>query len=229
MDEKKFEDTIFEEIRNPWFWFYLVSLAIFTIVWFIPIPWKTVNIIGAFGTVGSQLIYNLKVKMDEKIPIFSKFIRWAYFVVLLLFAITYTSAILKEISISILTLLTTFGAILLGAVILNFSNLFKSRWPWGIIISYLALAFTSILLFGFIFTITSALDSSEIVDQGGNKLEGAWNYVSFSSSIFYSNTFGEVPSGISKLFAHIELAFSFVVHIIVLGFIINSKSNKLNK
>lgn len=189
MDQNKFNGTIFEEIRNPWFWFYLISLVIFTIVWFIPIPWKTINIIGAFGAVGSQLIYNLKVKMDEKIMIFSKFIRWAYFIVLLLFAITYTSAILKEISISIISLLTTFSAILLGAVILNFSNLFKSRWPW----------------------------------------EGAWNYVSFSSSMFYSNMFGEVPFGISKLFSHVELAFSFVVHIIVLGFIINSKSNKFKK
>ncbi|MBI3026788.1 hypothetical protein HYY70_01630 [Candidatus Woesearchaeota archaeon] len=227
MDEKKFKNITFEEFRNPWFWFYLISLVIFTFVWFIPIPWKTINIVGAFGTVISQLIFNLKAKMDEKISIFSRFIRWAYFIVLLLFAITYTSAILKEITISVITLLITFGAILLGAVILNFSNLFKSRWPWGIISSYLALAFTSIFLFGFIFTITSALDSSKIVDPTGKSIDGAWNYVSFSSSIFYSNTFGEVPSGISKLFAHIELAFSFIVHIIVLGFIINSKTNEL--
>ncbi|MBI3027747.1 hypothetical protein HYY70_06580 [Candidatus Woesearchaeota archaeon] len=219
-------DKFQTEFSNLWFWTYLGLIILFTTVWFLKIPSETFKILAAFGLAISQLIYNLKVKIDEEAKVYPNFLRWSYFILLLLFAIVYTSAVLKEITISIITLLITFGAILLSTLILNFSNLWKSKSIFWIIIFYLALAFTSIILFGYIFTIISSFEDSRILDSKGQPIKGAWEYVYFSSSVFYSNTFGETPNGLSKLFVQIELAFSFIVHIIVLGSIVNSLNNK---
>ena len=217
---------ILNELQNPWFWIYVILMIFFSTLWWIKLPWQTIKILAAFGLPVSQLIYNLKVKIDEKSQIFPSFLRWSYFIVLLFFAIVYTSAILKEIVISVIMLLVTFGTIIFSALILNFLNLWKSKNLFWIIIFYLALAFTSIIMFGYIYTILGAFENNKIFDSEGKSIQSAWDYVYFSSSVFYSNTFGEHPNGLSKLFVQIELGFSVVVHIIILGFVINSLSNK---
>lgn len=215
------KEEVLEELKDKWFWAYLIGILGFTII-FAKVPYTSFKIIAGFGVAVSQLIYNIRIIFLKKDSFFPSFLRWSYFIILLLFVTTYTAAIVKDIMVSIILLLTAFGIIILSALVISFINLWKSKNVYLIIITYLFFAFTAIVFFGYIFSIAVGFEGSQILNSDGVELEGAWNYVSFSSSVFYTNTFGEIPLGWPKLIAHFELAFSAVIHIIVLGMIINS-------
>jgi hypothetical protein len=96
-----------------------------------------------------------------------------------------------------------------------------------VISTYLFMAFMTIVLFGFIFSFTSAFEGNKIINPSSNEpAKVAWEYVYFSSGTFYSASFGDyVPIGIvNKVISQIELALSAIIHIIILGEILSKRN-----
>ncbi len=208
--------------KDPAPWLYIGFMILFFVILVIKsITSPTLKIISIFGLFVAQLLYTIKNKENKSTQIFPNFSNWAGTILLLLFAISYTAATVKEITFGAITFLFTLGTIMLGALVLNFSTLFKSKTLVGIILSYIMLAFGSILFFGFMYNIFSGFPEHQIISQEGNHINEVWNYLYFSSSVFYTNTFGDIlPQGFSKVMVQIELLYSFIVHIIVLGAVI---------
>lgn len=218
---KSFKECIPREWQNKYFLIFLTSMLIFAAVWFIGSLPKLVNILASFLFLGSYLFFNIKVITKED-SVLIKFLYWTLFIIILLLTIAYIAATLKEITIATFTLLITFGTIALSSLFIGINNLLKSEGIFSIISSYLVLAFVAIVVFGSIFTVIGEFEGNELMWGNGSEVEYNWDYMYFSSSVFYSCTFGDIfPLGYSRLLVSLELAFSFVIHIIILGLIIS--------
>jgi len=218
---KYFKEYIPGEWQNKYFLIFLTSMLIFATVWSIGSLPKLVKILTSLLFLLSYVIYNIKVITKED-SILIKFLNWTLFIIILLLTIAYIAATFKEITIATFTLLITFGTIVLSSLFMGINNLWKSRGIFSIISSYLVLAFVAIVLFGSIFTVIGEFEGNELMWGNESKVEDAWDYMYFSSSVFYSSTFGDIfPLGYSRLLVSLEFAFSFVIHIIILGLIIS--------
>jgi len=203
--------------KNKYFWFHLIALLFLFITWFCTGFPKTIKILSIFLVVVSQLSYNVKVKIID--DFYFRFLQWLYFVLILLFAILYLASSVGDIKIAMVFYFIMPFVLLIGFFIPNVYALRKSRNVHEVISYYIIVVLIGIIIFGYGFIILSAL--------GGNKLENPWDYLYFSAQIFYSNNFGDiVPIGLSRLLAVIEIVFSAIIHIIVLGTIINRISGK---
>jgi hypothetical protein len=211
------DKEIKEVFKNKYIWVHLIALLFLFITWFWTDFPKTIRILSFFLVVVSQFSYNVKVKIID--DFYFRFLQWVCFVLVLLFAILYLASSVGDIKIAMFFYFITPFVLLIGFFIPNVYALRKSRNVLEVIIYYIIVVFIGIIIFGYGFIILSAF--------GGNELENTWDYLYFSSQIFYSNNFGDiVPIGLSRLLAVIEIVFSAIIHIIVLGTIINRISGK---
>jgi len=211
------DKEIKEVFKNKYFWIHLIALSFLSITWFLTGSPKTVKILSIFLVVVSQLSYNVKVKIID--DFYFRFLQWLYLVLILLFAILYLASSVGDIKIAMGFYFIMPFVLLIGFFIPNVYALRKSRNVHEVISYYIIVVLIGIIIFGYGFIILSAF--------GGNKLENPWDYLYFSAQIFYSDNFGDiVPIGLSRLLAVIEIVFSAIIHIIVLGTIINRISGK---
>lgn len=218
----KMKGQIPKELRNKWFFYFLVSSAI-SLICFSLIKSPPLNTISLFLLIVSLFYYNIRVKSED---FFQYFIKWTYFVLILLLGFSYGLIIyFNIIDTAAFMLIIAISVILLSFVVINILNLWNSRKPILIIISYLLLAISVILSFSLLFT---GSDIRWLKDN--SKVSNWWDFVYFSASLFYANTFGDIlPFGYSRLLVILELAFSFIIHIIILGTVVNSYNGKNEK
>ena len=88
--------------------------------------------------------------------------------------------------------------------------------------------FLLIILFGYSYAILGSFEDNGIewVTENG-VVTDVWNSIYFSAQTFYSSSFGDiVPLGYSRLLVVVELIFSVILHVIVLGRIISGYDRK---
>jgi hypothetical protein len=216
--------NIFRRFLNKWFLFYLGSVFFFLICWYF-VGIKTLNIISIFAIVLFQFFYNIKVGYKD---FFSKLINWSIFFITFLFSIFYIAVTVNEPNVAFSMVIFALVIFFILPSIIHFRNVWKSESFYEIIIWYPLLSFSLILLFGFIFLISGIFSGNEIKWAINNsKLDNLWDFVWFSGSVFYSNTFGDIiPFGYSRAIALLEVAVSFFLHVIILGYIISRFSNQ---
>jgi hypothetical protein len=229
MKIKEIGSEIKKELKDGWFWFYIIAMLVLGgIIWgnsktnFLP---KTLIIIIFFLFPIIQFVYNIKIKMENK---FQDFLRWFYFLVLTILPIIYLSVMVGEIQIGAILLVILAGLGLISMVGVQLRTLIKSkgRIPL-IIINYLIFVFLLIILFGFIYSFSNAFEQSKIINQENIKIQGTEELIYFSTSVFYSNIIGYYPLGVSKWIVQIEVVISYLVHIIVLSYLLSEIKKKI--
>ena len=171
------------------------------------------------GLIGFIIIHLYAIKEKN---LLSRIFGAIYTFIFIFYLIIYLSMAVGEINITVVSIIIFTIILLLGSVTIYFLILNKSKNIISITLGYLGLALSIILLFGFIFSILGMNADNQIKGPDNQSIKGVWNYVGFSASSFYAINFGEVPQGISRVFSYIEIAISFIIHIIILGGIINS-------
>jgi len=225
--EERIKKEIIKELKNIWFWGYVIIMIVlagllqFSLKNNFP---KTFMVLILILFPINQFVYNIKVKIENK---FQNRLRWGYFSILSLLAVIYLSTVLGEIQISAILIVFLMGGILCAIATIQLTNLLKSRGKILLIIHYLFFAFILILLFGFIYTVTNALGQN-ILNQENEKIQGTGEIIYFSLSVFYSNVIEYYPVGFSKWIMQIEMIISYIIHIIILGYLISEIKKKDN-
>jgi hypothetical protein len=198
---------------------YIIALALLFLVWNY-VPGKTAKIIAVWGFVTTQLVCNLKMK-EARRNAFLSFVQWAGLAMFVLLAIAYSAAAVQEYDIAAISLLVLFFSFLVGAWVSNVRALWKSDSWVLVVIAYPVVSFTTVAIFAFLYSVTSGFPEQAVIDSSGQLVKASWDLMYFSSSVFYSNAFGDMlPHGYSKLITQIELAFSAIIHVIVLGMVV---------
>ena len=205
--------------------YYIIALGILILAWHF-VPSQTAKIVAVWGFFITQLIFNIKGNKKEMTPFF-QFANWAYVLLFFFLAISYSASAVHVPEITISTILVMFLVILLITALSNSVFLLKSKtWPFALL-TYLALAASVIVLFGFIYAASSTFPAHSIFKDQIQYDGNAWTYVYFSSSMFYSNIVGSFdPQGYSRLFSQVELVLSAIIHIFMLGYVIPGLTKK---
>jgi len=219
--------------QNKWlnkyslfFYFSIVQIVVF---WFILDISKTINIVSSILFLVADTLYNVK-NQDKKTPSFTKFINWFGFSIMAFFTLVYLALSVGEVTFAVVLLIGGIIAISIASLVMNFKGLFKVRTLIGVTISYAAISFMAVVFFGYLYTIATAYPGNGLIWTGSGTTFAGWDYVYFSSSIYYSNALGDIiPVGASKVMMQIESAFSFVFHIIILGYVISELGKKKSK
>lgn len=220
MEEKTRWKKVKEDFKTQKFWVYFLGMIISLGLFLIPV--KTFKIIGLGGFFLTQLFYLIKEKSKS-----SKVLVGIYALIFLFYLIIYISMSVGETNITAIVILAFFFSVLLASSISYYSSLRKSKKLLPLILTYLGLAMSIIILFGGLFILVGGAEEDQITNSEGEKLTDTWDYIAYSASNFYSNNFGEIPSGKSRLISNFELAISFIIHIIILGEVItNLKQNE---
>lgn len=93
--------------------------------------------------------------------------------------------------------------------------------------AFLGVTIQFVVIAGFIFTLITPINGTDLVWADSNEsVDSAWDYVYFSSSVYYGNLVGDIyPVGYMKLAMQIESALSFIFHIIVIGYAVGRLKN----
>ncbi|MEK6917809.1 MAG: ion channel [Nanoarchaeota archaeon] len=183
------------------YWVRIITLAIFII---------------------TDIFYVLRKKRRDNF--FTSWGDWLTILILVAMLVLYLVLSFKSLEFKILSLLAFVFVVLAVLVINGFVLLVKSERSFWIILPYIALVSATIVFFGFTFTF------SQINYSNGTLVKNAWDYIYFSSSTFYASTYGDIiPTGaLSKFLTQIEIFFSFIIHIFLVGYIL-SKPRKSEK
>lgn len=211
---------------NKYSLFFYFSIVQIIVIWFILDISKPINILSASLFLVANVLYNWN-NQDKNTPAFSKFINWFGFGIMAFFTFLYFLLYVGEIIWAILMLIGGIVVILIASLVMNFIGLFKVRTLIGIIISYAVISFMLVVLSGYLYTIASAYPGNGIVWTGSGTTFTSWDYIYFSSSVYYSNALGDIfPLGASKIIMQFESVISFIVHIIVLGYVVSGLDKK---
>lgn len=203
---------------------YLLLVLVSLGAWFV-VPWLTLKVVALFFLCFTQLMYNLFTRItDEKSP------KWISFTIISLFTVAYTSALLNELILSAFALHLSFVILFVSSIIIHFLSLWRSKKVFWVMARYLLLSLALIIFFSYAYFVIVAVDNGGLLYSDGKRVSNLGDFVYFSSSVYYSITLGDIfpSSGYLKLGTIIESAISFVVHIIVLGWVI-AKINILPK
>jgi hypothetical protein len=218
-----------EMFWNRWFSLFLIGIAMWYIAWNFAES-KTFKICGLFIFSITELLYALKVSRIGNF--ISKLLIWTSVFMAFLLAFFYTATAVNELNIAIFLLISITLGIFTLPVIVYLLGLWRSRYLYEILLSYSFLVFFIIVLFGMFYMFVGASTGNEIKYQSNSTMSivpsnKIWDFIYFSGSVFYSSTFGDfVPFGYSRLLAILEVAVSFILHVIVLGSIIPEFSQR---
>lgn len=215
-----------QQFYNKYFLFYLASIIFVCVSWF-ALNIVTLRIFGIIILVICQFFYNRKVKIND--DLFIRCLHWAYFLFFLLLSVTYVAVSVKEMEISLLTLIILPIPIIISILIPIISDLWNPKNLFGLIFSYIFLAFLLIVLFGYGFVILGLSQDNAVKWVSDDKaLDGTWDFIYFSAQNFYSNSLGDIiPLGMSRVWAVIEFITGTVIHVILLGMIISRLNNMI--
>ena len=221
---KSIREIIKAELTDKWFLIYSLSVIFLPIISYF-LPWKTFKIIAFVCLPIIQFVYNIKSKESQQSS-FSKTLNWIFFILWIIFSIAYISVITNEAIVGLIFLLIIPVAIAISTIIVSvgtsISLLKNPKNLWSILIAYLLLTIVIILIFSLLYFFFTVNEQNKILDRDNNKISGFYNFFYFSTLIYYSNNFGETPYGLSKFFSILEITLSYIFHIIIIGYSVNS-------
>lgn len=160
---------------------------------------------------------------------FDKFQYGAAVVSLIFIWLVYLAGLLGDTQISIMFFMILAGIVVGMAIVTSGRDLFKSKTIWKIAISYLSLTTVIIMLFGVVYIYLGSNGNGLIWESGlatNQNVVDKWAYY-FSAQVYYSNTLGDIlPYGHSRYVIIAESIVSAIFHIIILGFVISTLSQR---
>lgn len=232
IDFKKF---IPEQFKNLWFWIYVIVVIISLTILKTSLshPYK---IISLFLLIVIQIVYNLKVKYNKKTAL----LNWVVTANLILVFLAYLFASFKDYNVAAILLLLLIAVTFIAVITSYMQHLWRIKDAADkkpirklilIILFYGLIAGHIILFFSFLFSIAGLYAGNEVIDIANNvTVTGTRNLYYYSGTVFYSSTFGDmVPAGFSRWIVLSECFVSYIVHIILLGIIINSFRKNFDK
>jgi len=211
-----------EEAFNLWFGFLLLSIVfyffidIFTSSRFL----KIIALILFFITL---LMYNIKITFKRKLNFLDKSLHFLILFIVLSTTLFYLAVSLSEMNIAGIIAFIANVVILIGGLFSLLSSLLDSKNIWILIPRYFLFSFVFILSFAFIFNLTDIFEGNDIrSDKTDLMMKGKLDYFYFSSAAYFSSSYGEFyPIGIiMRMLTQIEVALSYIFHIIILGLVI---------
>ncbi|MCA9487389.1 MAG: hypothetical protein KC516_00325 [Nanoarchaeota archaeon] len=211
-DKKKWEETKKEfkkDLENPLLWGYFLIMIVLAILFSVKKDedFRLISLVIFIVLQTGYLIF-LSKKGEKRL-------NWIYLILFVFYLIIYFFAINKNISaltISVLAFVFLAVGWLWG---ISYTTLKDKRIP--LIVSYIVFVGASILFFSLIFSVFNASLQNKILDPDGRQIQGMVEYVWFSAGNFYMNNFGEKPYGMSKSFSYFEMAFSLIIHTIIIS------------
>jgi hypothetical protein len=170
----------------------------------------------------------------KKKDVFENVFTGYIFIINLLFELLLGAVIYFKISntLPVFPILTILG---LGFFIISFFILFLLIKSYKsiilIIILYAFTALATIILFGFLFSTFSGLPNHGLYDLNNTKLNDLSSTLYFSSSTFYSISYGDIiPKGnILRLISQLEALAATIIHVILLGWLVSKYLKKKKK
>ncbi|PIN80720.1 hypothetical protein COV13_03120 [Candidatus Woesearchaeota archaeon CG10_big_fil_rev_8_21_14_0_10_32_9] len=224
-----------EQVKKCWFWIFLVSVLISSYILKTNLS-PPVKIITLFALIGVNIVYNIKVKYDQGVTI----LNWVVTANLILISFAFLFASFKDYNGAAIFILLFIGVVLM-AVILSYVNyIWKAKDSLHkkpilkiiiIIILYALIAGHLILFFSFLLSIAQPFTGNQVTDIISNTtISGTKELYYYSAGVFYSSSFGDmVPYGASRWITIVIAFTSYLVHIILLGLILNSFKNESSK
>lgn len=223
MDKENLIEKFLLEITNQWFVYLIISFILFLVAWRINVP-VTFKVIALLILSTTYTLYTLKVRRSWT-NIFNTVLTWLSFII-------YLAASVKDANVALIGIVVMIILIIGESLITALLGLYNSEKIPTLIVAYLMLAFMVILSFSVFYITTSVSEGNSIKNSFSNTtITNTYDYLYFSSTTYYSSGYGEYyPVGDRmRSITQIEVAFSFVIHIIVLGMVISRLGNKYNK
>jgi len=221
------------QIFNKWFLFLAIALILFVLCWTIfPSASRPLKIVSLAIFVVFDILYitHISWKTADEI-IFTKafYVMQSFVFIMLFFAYIFVST--KDYSYAVILIIVLFLIILIGLVVKAINYLVKSKNTTGVIITYVYASFTIILLFAFVLSIPVDDQNHLIYSQNQTRVVGIWEYVYYSSEMYYSSNPGDIfPIGTKiKVISQIEAACSFIIHVILLNQILGGLKNSFGR
>ncbi len=204
---------------------FLIGVLILSLSFLLsPLEIKTLKVIAIFATLISYyfLIRKNFKSRDNFLKVFNIFV----LMTLIFAAFSYTAASVKEMNVAAVSIFIWFMIMFLFSIILYVLILHKSKNIPIIIITYIAISVLTIAMFAFLFSVSKSFDGGVVWSDSKEMVDDNNNFY-FSALVFYSNVFGDIiPLGISKIIVFVELIWSFVLHIIIIGEVISQLKRK---
>lgn len=225
--KKKTKEILKELLRKENLLFFSSAILVLLTWNFLPnnIISKIIKLIVFSFFIGIHCAKNER-KFKKSDGLFEKMTHYYIEITFALFALGYIFIIFNLISFAGMSLII--AAYIVGITVFysRIKSLKESKGLKQIIISYVGVSFSTILLFSMIFASIS-FGENKIVFNGEKNLT-SWDYTYFSSNTFYSLSYGDYyPSGkLMQIFSQFEAVLSSIIHIIILGWLINTRIKK---
>lgn len=167
-------------------------------------------------------------KTSESMPAkFERFSFYPVFILLSLSILAYVAMLVGDVTLSLILLFTTPTLLLFGLVLSYGLSLMNSKRKVSLIFSYIMLCLSTIVFFGFIFSLAPLFNSNLSYAYKEGNVTGMNDLLYFSAQTYYASSYGDVyPVGdFSRLASIFEVAFSFIIHVIILGLFVKENRN----
>ena len=223
-NQNNLNEELIKQFRDFWFWAYLILIIVIVVIFNIFKSSKTLTVASLFCLAIIQIIYgSFQIKREYNKTKWEKFNSLGYGILLFIFAIINLALNVGELTTAVSLLLFTSGLIMLGFVIVLFNLLWKSETLIGTLIFYLLFTFAIVYLFAFGYSILAGFEGQTVINFSGNALDTRFEFVTYSYGNFYNSVNGNISQGYSTILSIIQIVFSYIFHIIVLGCIIQRK------
>lgn len=211
----------FKEIWNKASGLYLLSLISCGLVLEF-VPSKVFKILALFFAFITQGVYSWFTRPKDGNIGIGEVQKGMLLGILFMLLVTYIAVSTYEIKIAIISVIILVVLMMALPIISNMHNLINSKNLFGLAINYLFFSIGIIILFSLFFAITNGLPESGIVYNSATPVNKTIDFIYYSAQVYHSTTFGDItPLGYSRLISFIELLISFIVHIIIIGYVIN--------
>lgn len=147
-----------------------------------------------------------------------------------MFFLMYLAVSVNEPDIAAIILISTLGLIFLSALISNLFYFWNSKSVPRLLITYTALAVTTIVFFGYTYATISANEGSYLLDNTIKEpIKDINDYMYFSATVFFGTIFGDIiPVNYMRYGSIVEIFLSTLIHVILIGIIVSKFFNKGN-
>jgi hypothetical protein len=227
------------EIKNniPWkswiFWLLLISVALFLISFLFNFP-KTLQIILAYSYLCLHIVYFIRFTYKSENSLYPKPFYIFYFVIAFFIFGGMTAVYVNEVVFAASFLLSAIFSLLIIFCVMSTIVLVIAKNSKGnkriflIILAYVSLVLSIILLFMFLYIFSTAFPPNSLQTSNQNlSINPSSDYLYFSSTTFYSASYGEIyPVGnIMRFLTQLEVSISFILHVIVIAWILSKPEN----
>lgn len=221
ISKKTIIERIPEDLKNKYFKFLLISTLLFLIMWYFTTS-EIVRIITLVVVVFAYTLHTFKMSSKSEVNAYYLILIWLSFFI-------YIASLFHNVSLVLNGLWFMIVFVFLASLISSFVAVYNSKTVPVLIITYMI--FTCILLsmFGVLYLVVDVFDGNDIKNSFNSTYSmDLLDYVYFSSTMYFSSNYGGFyPVGnLMRLITQFQVAWSFIIHIILLGRVMTRLENK---